>query len=420
MSRSAILVGVDMAPFAGVTLFSCNGTDVDAPALATLHDGGHYPDMVALLNGWATYRTLSSTLDAQWSGSGSLSCGIDEDGYFYVQGTGVTGAFTCVPGVSDPWGWGGSVASVSTGAGERATATQPWTRGTFDITTDAQFVINGILGVTETVPASGQVVVQSLPHLLTDAGSGDADGVVETLEKWHNAAVDSGTKRIKWGIDSEGRVFYSRPSGLGSGYAIAWEGTTLGAAFRRMLGFDGTETEVTANGHTTLTGTYPARGVGIIRRGLATIDPATVGDAASVRLMSGRVAGRQLSTWREWDISFALRGAFGNTEASARYADEVGVWRYVVLPYLYSGCRVTVCPEWGDPRLDMPEIAQFVAGATSPVAGSALYRSEVGGVMGRKRCELGADADQRYALRFAPDGARSWVDPVALRLVALD
>ena len=93
---------IDLAEFAGVTLFSRGRTNVAAPALASLHDGGHYPDAVAVLNGWSAYRPFYSALDAQ-CGTGTMTAGIDTDGLFYLQTSGVGAlTFTVTPGASDP------------------------------------------------------------------------------------------------------------------------------------------------------------------------------------------------------------------------------------------------------------------------------------------------------------------------------
>lgn len=82
MTVAAILAGVDARQWAGVTLFHREGTNVAAPAAGSLHDGGHYPDLMGLLTGWATQQPLSAILTALWSaggtpGTGTMSCGIN-------------------------------------------------------------------------------------------------------------------------------------------------------------------------------------------------------------------------------------------------------------------------------------------------------------------------------------------------------
>ena len=137
----------------------------------------------------------------------------------------------------------------STAAPTVAKATRP-TRGVFNAVTDAQFTITAALGVNETVPLY-ESVVHCCPRGSRSHGGGRDEGV-ECLEKY-NAANDSTSKRIRRGVDAEGRTFCSRPSGIGSAYAITWSS----AAFRRLLGSTGSEAEVTSGGVITLTSTHP-------------------------------------------------------------------------------------------------------------------------------------------------------------------
>ena len=55
----------DAAQWASATLFSRDGTDVDAPA--TMHAAGYYPDAVAFLNGWGSQADLNTRINAAWS-----------------------------------------------------------------------------------------------------------------------------------------------------------------------------------------------------------------------------------------------------------------------------------------------------------------------------------------------------------------
>jgi len=414
MSRSGILAGVDLAEFAGVTLFSRDAVNVAAPALATLHDGGHYPDVAAALHGWTAYRPFWSSLDAQWSGSGTMSAGIDTNGFFYIQGTG-TGSFTVTPGASDPWGWGGVVVSVLTGGVYIATATRPWTRGQFSAVTSAQFTIAGLLGVTETVPLY-ESIVHDLPTWLRGPSSADIDGVVECLEKWDNAVHDSGSKRIRWGLDAEGRTFCSRPSGLGSAYAITWSS----AAFRRMLGFTGSEAEVTSGGVITLTSTFPAAGAQVLRNGLAMGNPARMNDGSAFRLQCGTVAGRLGASWREFEVSAILDGAVGYAPANAAYADEVEVYLHRVAPLLFPGARATILPEWGDSRRGKSLVQQLAEGDALVQAQSATIRSDAGGLKGRRRCQVSEDSARRHVAAFQGGRPRTQTDPLTWRFVLLD
>lgn len=414
MSRSAILAGVDLAEFAGQTLFSRDAVDVDAPALASLHDGGHYPDVAAALHGWTAYRSFGDSLNAQWSGAGTMSAGIDTNGFFYIQGSG-TGSFTVTPGASDPWGWGGVVVSVLTGSVYIATATRPWTRGQFNAVTSAQFTIAGLLGVTETVPLY-ESIAHDLPTWLRGPTSADIDSVTECLEKWDNAVHDSTSRRIRWGLDSDGRTFCSRPSGIGSAYAITWSS----AAFRRLLGFTGNESEVTSGGVITLTSTFPAAGALILRNGMAAGVPARMNDGSAFRLQGGTVAGRLAASWREFEVSAILDGAVGYAPANGAYADEVEQYLHRVAPLLCPGARATVLPEWGDSRRGMSLVQQLADGVALVQAQNATWRSDAGGLKGRRRCQVSEDSARRHAAVFQGGRPRTQTDPLTWRFVLLD
>lgn len=413
MTRSAILFGLDLAEFSSVVLFSRDGTNVTAPARDSMHDGGHYPDAVAVLNGWSAYRTFQDALNAQWSGAGTMTAGLDTSGLFYIQGSG-TGSFTVTPGTSDPWGWGGVVTAVLAGGVYVATATRPWRRGPFEATTAAQFTIAGQGGVTETVPLYA-TVAHSLPTWLCGPTAADADEVVACLEEWDNLANDAGSKRIRWGIDTEGRTFCSRPSAIGSGHGVTWSSTT----FRRLLGFTGLEVDVVNNGTIVLTSTFPAAGVQVLRGGLTTSVAAVHNDGAAFRQQGGTVAGRLGASWRELDVSATLDGAIGYAPANAAHADEAENYRTRVAPLAFPGARATVLPEWGDPRIGASLHQQLAGGAAIVKAQSASIRSDAGGLKGRKRCQVAEDSPRHAALDFPGGRPRTRTEALSWRLIHL-
>lgn len=412
MATAAIIAGLDMSEWAGVTLFSRNGTDVAAPALGTLHDGGHYPDVVAMLNGWASYRNATSALDAQWSGTGTVRYGIDSDGMLYVERLGGVGTFTVTPGTSNPWGWpAGTTTSSSVGGNQRVTATSPWTRGQFIADTDAQYtIVEGF--VSETVPVV-PTVAQCLPVYLNGQTTADADEVTETLEKWDNAALDAATKRIKWGIDDTGRVFSSWPSG--PSWAISWSSTT----FRSALGFTGSESAVLTNGVYVLTATHAPVGLLLCRSGIAQMDPRRVHYGTALDLVDGTVRGRSVSTVREVDLSVSLRSAMAVVDSDAAYTDEAEIWLHRVSPYLFPGARVTIVPRLGDPRMGWSLPEQLANGVTSPGLESSVYNGRSAGVAGRRRGYVAADAERATTLTFAEGQPRKWTR-LGLRVRLLD
>lgn len=404
------MAGFDARAWAGVVLFSRNATNVSAPAVATLHDGGHYPDAMALLTGWASYLTLSTIVDTDWTGAGTFSAGIDEDGFFYLQGSDAAATFTVTPGSDDPWGWGGVTASSAFGGGQRATATAPWTRGPFSCTTNARFTVTRAGPVTVTMPSS-QSMVHTLPTWLSGPTTPDFDSVTECLDKWDNAATDAADKRYRWGIDADGRTFTSWPTAYGASVTVSWTSTT----FRNALGFDGTETAVLANGIYTLTSTYPALGVQPLRNRLAQIDPAGANSGSALELTSGRIAGRQHRYARDLEIRFNLRGGVGITDTSP-YLDEVELYLRRVAPHLWRGARCTVVPDWSDPRMGRSLVAQFADGVASPLLQSPQVRGDAGAVMGRKRCEVSSDSADRVTLAFAPNRPRVRSGDVSMTL----
>lgn len=401
------MAGFDARAWAGVVLFNRNATNVSAPAVATLHDSGHYPDALAFLNGYSAYRTLSSMLDAQWSGAGTFLAGIDEDGFFYLESTSAV-AFTVTVGSDDPWGWGGNVTAVAYGTATRATATRPWTRGPFACTSNARFLVTH--GAAQTMPLY-QMTAHTLPVWLSGATTPDLDGVVECLEKWDNAACDAGTERFRWGMDADGRTFSSWPNGLGAAVGVSWSSTT----FRAALGFDGTEVASLANGIYTLTSTYPALGVQPLRNRLAQLDPAGANSGSALELTSGRIAGRQHRYARDLEIRFNLRGGVGITDTSP-HLDEVELYLRRVAPYLWRGARCTVVPDWSDPRMGRSLVAQFADGVASPLLQSPQVRGDAGAVMGRKRCEVSSDSADRVVLSFPPNRPRVRSGDVSMAL----
>jgi hypothetical protein len=398
MTVSAILAGFDARSWAGLSLFTRNGTSTPAPATATLHDGGHYPDALGLLNGISSYSTLTTLVDADWTGAGTMTAAISTAGYFTLATSGAT-SFTVTPGSEDPWGWGGVVASVASGAGELATATRPWTRGPFSATTNAQFVVTRAGPVSVTMPSS-QLKVHTLPTWLTGPTAGDIDAVVETLEKWDNAA--NASTLYKWGIDEEGRTFTSWPTSIGAAKTVSW----VSATFKRALGYTGSESAVLSGGIYTLTSTYPALGVLILRNRLAAIDLAADASGSAVETIGGRVVGRLHRYVRDIEIRTALRGGVGLDDSAAAYGDEVEIYLRRVAPYLWRGARCNVYPEWGDPRMGRSMVAQMTDAVSTPVLNSAQVRADAGAVMGRKLCEVSSDSSGRSLLTFPPNRPR--------------
>lgn len=391
------MAGVDASEWAGSTLYTRNGTNVTAPALASMHDAGHYPDVMAMLTGWASFRTLSAELAAGWGGAGltgTPALSINSSGFLTLTVTGAAAPLTLYVGVTDPWGWGGTLSSVTVGGAEVITATSRWTRGRFPATTQALFTLDDGSGTAQF--PTYQAYVHSLPTYITTAGAADGDAVVETLEKWDNNAVDSTNKRIRWGIDAEGRVFTSWDSDLGSAYTVTW----VSSSFMRALGFTGDEAAINALGVRMLTATYPPVGLLLMRSGLRVVDHSREHIGSALDLGSGRVAGRSRATWREVSVSADIVGGVGCAEADAAHLDEEQQLLHRVSPYLYPGARATLVPRWDDPRIGQSLHAQLAAGLT-PTAQSTTLVSSTGAIVGRMRAEVATGADRTMRLAFA-------------------
>ena len=382
--------GFDAAEFAGADLFSRDADTVAAPALASLHDGGHYPDAGAFLHGWSTSRTLSSLMTTIWGGGVTVSIGINSSNLVALTMSGGV-AFTVTPGSDDPWGWGGVIAS----SGGTAVGTLPWTRGPFELTTDARFSVTR--GASTSNLPTYETIGQSLPTLCTGPSASDPDEVIAHLEEWDNDACDATLRRFRWHIDAEGRTVTSWPDVLTDIVSPTW----ISAALRRALGFTGSESEVldATSGWYTLTSTYPARGVLIVRQGIAQLDPMVSVDNSAFDLGSGRVAGRPVTALHDFDVACTLRGGVGLDEAASAYRDEAEIYRTRVARYLHRGARCTIIPEWGDPRLGLSKMEQFAGGLTAAQF-STTRRADVGGIMGRRRCEVATDAPGSASLAF--------------------
>lgn len=419
MGRAAILAGLDAAAWAGVAIFSRDGTSVTPPALATMQDLGHYPDVVAFLNGWACSRDLGAAINTQWAAAlgGSIRCGISSANLFYLEFFGAASAsMSVLSGPYDPWGWGvASVAGVNLGGNvRRCTATLPWTRGQCYSIEDARFLLT--VNATSIIAPLYRSRVHSLPTFLAGPTTSDMDEVTETLEKWDNAACDATLKRYRWGLDNEGRAFTSWDTALTSAKTVTWASAT----FRRAMGFTGSESVVLGDGYYTLTATYPSRGVQILRNGLVQLDPSISHRGTAMDTQDARVVGRSVSVLREIEIASTLRGGVGLAESRAAYEDEAENYRHRVAPYLFRSARCTVVPEWGDPRIGQSVIGQFNAGDSTPATYSTYIRGDAGGVMGRRRCEVSPETAAQHAMSFAPNAPRTRTGRISWRLRLLD
>ena len=102
--------------------------------------------------------------------------------------------------------------------------------------------------------------------------------------------------------------------------------TWMSSTFRDALGFTGDETAVSSDGVYTLTGTYPARGVLVIRSGLAILNPVVRNYGFAHSQLSGRMSSRKVTTFKEIQVSATLRGGVGLSESRSAYEDEAEIY----------------------------------------------------------------------------------------------
>ncbi len=153
-------------------------------------------------------------------------------------------------------------------------------------------------------------------------------------------------------------------------------------------------------------GTYPARGVLLLRQGLAVRDGALHRRASAADTCGGGVVGRQTAYWRDLIVSAHLRGCFGISSALPEVRDEVEIYRATVWPYLWPGQRVTVCPDWSEARMGTTR-------HEARAAGQPEQYCNWGGLSGRRRCVVSSAAADVHALQWPrTTGARLMVAPL--------
>ena len=283
----------------------------------------------------------------------------------------------------------------------------------FNAVTDAQFTITAALGVNETVPLY-ESVVHSLPTWLCGPTAADADEVVECLEKWDNAANDSTSKRIRWGIDAEGRMFCSRRAASVRPTQSRGRARRFGACSGSRGRGRGHERR-RHHAHVDL----PAAGVLILRNGMAAGVPSRMNDGSAFRLQGGTVAGRLAASWREFEVQAILDGAVGYAPANAAYADEVEQYLHRVAPCSFRRASDHP-PRVGRPRRGKSLIQQLAEGDAQVKAQSAAIRSDAGGLKGRRRCQVSEDSARRHAASFPGGRPRTQTEPLTWRFVLLD
>jgi len=408
-SIPALLARCDVYEFAGSTVFTRGATNVTIPATTTLYDGGRYPDLLSFLNGYGSqlYQSMSEALNFSWSGGGGVPAtwevGIDENDRIFVRVlTSEIASFAVQSSSGNPWGFTSPVASsVTVGSYQVVTAPDAWERGNLDLWKAGQtFTVND--GFTFGGLYNENVTVHSLPVALR-AYNASADGVYPTdsLEQVDNDANDNVFRRIRWGIDTTGRVWTSYPAGVS---AVGWPATAISQRFRRMLGFTGEENPALISSRYLLTATYRTPLVLVLERGLTRHSRVLRSIDGVVELQDGRARGRHVGHSITHELEFTVRGQ------SAAESDEgqvIAAWA----PYVTRGQPCTLDFTWGDSRrarlletlLDGTDVPAFTDGyTTEPLAGRVVAR-------------VATSSASDYPVRLS--GARVRSEPIAMTLV---
>lgn len=375
---AALSAEVDATEWAGTEVFARGASAVTLPAGATVYD-----DVLALLHGYGsqTPRKLATDLAAAWTGSGTVTCGIDANDLFYIESD--TTDFTIGARASNVlWGFdAGGHGLVGGSAPFRRTAANNWTRGVFQVikSTSSLLLDPAGAGASFDLPTYS-FTAQSLPTMVRGAEGDADDGVALSLETADNAGCDSTNDRIRWGVNANGYVYYTRPSSVATG--ITWTSTS----FRDRLGFTGMEVEVIASSVATCTATLPCPGFLVPPWPLESCERTYREETRTVQLTSGLIARNEVARFLGWAVAVKLGGP-----ASARDQSRHAIDRF--LRWCPLGAKVRLFREWGDPRRAREP---WEATYPSDYAYTHAYTPERNGLIGSRRCRRAAgDAAER-------------------------
>jgi hypothetical protein len=308
-----LLRACDVLDLAGETVFYRGANPVALGTTSGLHDGGRYPDVLAFLHGYASQpgNSVAEQLSASWSSAGggvfAWEVGIDNADRIFVRvPTASLAGFTLSASAGNCWGFAsGSTASSTVGAYQSVTAPNAWTRGN-QYPSIAPNVVTISAGTTTTSMMFSRSRVHSIPTALRPSTSFDGTtSPLQSLETFDNLVADAVTRRVRWGVDSTGRVWVSSPTVCP---AFSFWGAPSGLAWRRLLGFTGDEVGIAASLQTTITATYPCPLVLMLYRGLTRYQCSAQNFDGTVTLADGRARGRHIGSATLHDLSYTLRG----------------------------------------------------------------------------------------------------------------
>lgn len=342
--KLAILGEFDATEYVGA-LYERN--DFELEGVLNTDSVPHF-DIIAFLNGYgsADGQDLNSVLDDNKPATFStFTSGLNEDGYFYLEGDVDFDWFDVLPDNREKFGFTGDETTSLVSGSFIMTATNRWKRGVFEIERGGPSTKLG-LGLSsggtnwDAIPIARRV--QNLPTYLRVRGStGDADDVYsgKCLEDWEHTA---GNTYMSIVLEEDGRVSFNYPSAYPYDNINA-NGAT-GESLLLRLGFDGTETEATTFGsYVQLRGTNPApcvlttRGYVELRREVSGRDDYTI-------MADGSTVSGGLAPIKGWRVVVRVTGpAHGYSADRERHLREW--WRY-------ARRGLTLYPTFGDPDND--------------------------------------------------------------------
>lgn len=335
---------------------------------------GRFEDPLAFLNGYGSQasRDLAAEIQAAWTLAGGLGAisvelvGTGSDADKLKISTNLED-FT-IPAHADNATWGLDTAGHGLVGGVAPfvrIAPSQWVRG---IVENKRLRIQPAGGAATFAPGY-DYVAQSVVTLMRTSAMGDADdGVATSLETLDCDAYDNLNRELRWGIDDDGHVYYSRP--VGTSATIEW----LDTDFRDRLGFSGDETEVVDGTLATLTADDPMPGVIVPTRGLRRGPlPSTRLHADALVTRGGNVHGISVGAEKTWALQFWLGDLIAEVDEHRHFFDHF-------VEYAPPAYRVAFFGHWGDPRRGVEDRAN--------AAYTLLQTPERNGYRGRLRCKM--------------------------------
>lgn len=345
----ALLAACDVSAMAGEVVMIRGVDNITLPAAASMYDGGRYPDLSSWLHGYGSQagRDLTAELRAAWvlAGGAAIDWEVDiadTDRVRVRLPSASLAAWSVVASGGNGWGYAtGTTPAVVSGSYRQVVAPSAWTRGPLDLAIAPHLLVvtDGILAASigTQLARSPSIPTAMRSSLTTDGGVGPTTA----LEDADNDAADNALRRIRWGIDSTGRVWTSYPS-PGVSHP-GWLSTAAGLAFRRVLGFTGAETPAVANNQAVVTATHRTPLVAVLPYGLASYDYGVRTISRSVAVLGGLPVGRTFGATHEHRLRMSMRGP---THA----VSDLGHIQRHLLPRLGAGAQATIALDIGDPR----------------------------------------------------------------------